>query len=282
MGSREVSAIEAPEIIAVVKVVSKRGAVDAAKRVKGFIQQVFDYAVAHGKTNRNPAKDVNLKMILPKTIKKHYASIKDPDLLAHLLRTIDEYHGTIQVKTALQLFPLVMVRPTELTSAEWSEFDLKESIWKIPAKRRKLLQHIKEANNPEDAHSVPLSIQAIDILNNLQQYTGSGKYLFPSVRTRARPISNDTVRSALRVMGFDNNTITAHGFRSIASTFLNTLGFRSDVIEAQLSHKDKNEIRSAYNHADYMEERTVMLQEWANYLDNLKAGADVIPIKRKA
>jgi len=175
-----------------------------------------------------------------------------------------------------------MVRPTELTSAEWSEFDLEKSIWVIPAKRRKLLQHIKDANKPEDAHKVPLSRQAINIIKNLQQYTGSGKYLFPSVRTRSRPISNDTIRSALRVMGFDNNTITAHGFRGVASTFLNTLGYRSEVIEAQLSHKDKNEIRSAYNHADYMEERKAMLQEWANYLDSLKAGAEVIPIKHKA
>ena len=283
LGDRDISAIEAPEIIVVIKKVSARGAIDAAKRVKGFIQQVFDYAVAHGKASRNPAKDVNLRMILPKTIKKHYASIKEPEHLAQLLRAIDEYHGTVQVKCALKLFPLVMVRPTELTSAVWSEFDLDKNIWVIPATRRKLLRHIKEANKPEDAHIVPLCDQAIEILKYLQQYTGNSDYLFPSVRTRTRPISNDTIRSVLRVMGFDNNTITAHGFGGIASTFLNTLGYRSDVIEAQLSHKDKNEIRSAYNHADYMEERKVMLQEWADYMDGLKNGVDnVVPIKRSA
>ena len=142
-------------------------------------------------------------------------------------------------------------------------------------------QHIKNANKPEDAHTVPLSKQAVEIIKDLHQYTGKGDYLFPSVRTKTRPISNDTIRTALRTMGFDNNTITAHGFRGVASTFLNTLGYRSEVIEAQLSHKDKNEIRSAYNHADYMAERKVMLQEWADYLEALKQGADVIPINKQ-
>ncbi len=152
IGSREVSSIEAPELIALILKVSNRGSVDAAKRVKGFIQQLFDYSVAHGKTNRNPAKDVNLRMILPKTIKKHYASIKDPVELSHLLRTIDEYHGTAQVKTALKLFPMVMVKPTELTSAEWCEFDLDKGVWTIPAKRRKLPQQLKDENDPEKMH----------------------------------------------------------------------------------------------------------------------------------
>lgn len=282
IGSRDVSSIEAPELIAIILKVSNRGSVDASKRVKGFIQQVFDYALAHGKTSRNPAKDVNLKMILPKTIKKHYASIKDPALLAHLLRTIDEYHGTIQVKTALKILPLVMVRPTELTSAEWSEFDLDNGIWTIPAKRRKLSQPLKNENAPENAHIVFLSEQALAIIKELKPYTDKGKFLFPSIRTKTRPISNNTLRTALRTMGFDNDTITAHGFRGVASTFLNTLGYRSEVIEAQLSHKEKNEVRSAYNHADYLEERKIMLQEWADYLDNLKHGADVIPIGHKA
>ena len=202
IGSREVSSIEAPELIALILKVSNRGSVDAAKRVKGFIQQVFDYSVAHGKTSRNPAKDVNLRMILPKTIKKHYASIKDPVELSHLLRTIDEYHGTIQVKTALKLFPMVMVRPTELTSAEWCEFDLDKGVWTIPAKRRKLPQQLKDENAPENAHTVFLSEQAIAIIKELKPYTGKSDYLFPSVRTKTRPITNDTIRTALRTNGF--------------------------------------------------------------------------------
>lgn len=279
LAEREASKIQATEIIAIIEKVAERGAIDAAKRVKGFIQQVFDYAVAHGKAPRNPAKDVNLKLILPKTIKRHYAAITNPLQLGELLRAIDEYHGTIVVRGALKLLPMVMLRPTELTSGEWSEIDFDAGVWTIPAKRRKLYQHIKNANKPENAHIVPLSEQALATLKELHQYTGLGKYLFPSVRTQTRPISNDTIRTALRTMGYDNNTITAHGFRGVASTFLNTLGYRGEVIEAQLSHKDKNEIREAYNHADYMEERKVMLQEWANYLDSIKQGAEVIPIR---
>ncbi len=279
IGRNEISTIEAPQIIAVVKRVSDRGAVDAAKRVKGFIQQVFDYAVVHGKTSRNSAKDVNLQLILPKTIKRHYASIKDPIQLGELLRAIEGYHGSIVVRQALKLIPLVMVRPSELSNAEWQEIDIENKTWTIPAVRRKLPTHIKQANRKEDAHTVPLSEQALEIITEIHQYTGRGKYVFPSARGNSRPMSNNALRTALRNMGYTNEDITPHGFRGVASTFLNTLGYRSEVIEAQLSHKDRNEIREAYNHADYMEERRVMLQEWANYLDSLKQDAEVIPIR---
>ena len=281
LGNREAKAIEAPEIIAVIMKVSDRGAVDAATRVKGFIQQVFDYAVVHGKAPRNPAKDINLQLILPKRVKKHFSAITDPVELGNLLRAIDGYHGSVIVRQALQLIPMVMVRPSELNNAEWVEFDLDSAMWTIPAKRRKLPTHIKRANKPEDAHQVPLSSQAVKVLREVKQYTGNGKYVFPSARGRSRPMSNNAIRVGLRTMGFDNDTITAHGFRAVASTFLNTLGYRSEVIEAQLAHKDKNQIRSAYNHADYIEERTVMLQEWADYLEGLKHGDNkIIPIKR--
>ncbi len=281
LGNREAKAIEAPEIIAVIMKVSDRGAVDAATRVKGFIQQVFDYAVVHGKAPRNPAKDINLQLILPKRVKKHFSAITDPLELGNLLRAIDGYHGSVIVRQALQLIPMVMVRPSELNNAEWIEFDLDSAMWRIPAKRRKLATHIKRANKPEDEHQVPLSSQAVKVLREVKQYTGNGKYVFPSARGRSRAMSNNAIRVALRSMGFDNDTITAHGFRAVASTFLNTLGYRSEVIEAQLAHKDKNQIRRAYNHADYIEERTVMLQEWADYLEGLKLGDNkIIPIKR--
>ena len=280
LGKREANTIKASEIIQVVKKVADRGAIDAAKRTKGIIQQVFDYAVAHDKAERNPAKDVNLQLILPKTVKKHYAAITEPAKLAELLRAIENYQGSTVVKAALRLIPMVMTRPSELTNAEWEEIDFDTSTWTIPAKRRKLLTHTKKANRPEDAHIVPLSNQVVEILKDLYIYSSDGKYLFPSPRGRSRPISNNAIRTALRTMGFDNNTITAHGFRGVASTFLNTMGYRSEIIEAQLAHKDKNAIREAYNHADYIDERRVMLQEWANYLDSLRAGAEVIPIKR--
>ncbi len=275
LGQRDISTITAPEIIVVVEKVVERGAVDAAKRVKGFIQQVFDYAVAHGKASRNSAKDINLQMILPKRIKTHFAAITEPQQLAGLLRASEKYHGSITVKCALKLLLLVMLRPTELSAGEWSEINFDKKMWIVPAKRRKLEQHLKRANLARDAHTVPLSKQAIEILTELHHYTGKSKYIFPSPRGNSRPISNNTIRAALRTMGFGNEVITTHGFRGTASTFLNTLGYRHDVIEAQLGHKDKNAIRSAYNHADYLEERKVMLQEWADYLDGLRIGATV-------
>jgi integrase len=281
LGKREAKSMEAPEIITVIKKVADRGAIDASKNVKRYIQQVFDYALVHGKVTRNPAKDINLQLILPKTYVKHYAAVTDPVKLGELLRVIDGYQGSIIVRLALKILPMTMLRPSELANGEWEEIDLDKKTWTIPAKRRKLSNHLKQANRKEDAHVVPLSDQCIELLEELHQYTGRGKYLFPSPRGNSRPISNNALRTALRIMGFDNDTITAHGFRGVASTFLNTLGYRSEVIEAQLSHKDKNEIRAAYNHADYMEERRVMLQEWANYLDSLKHGADVIPLKQK-
>jgi len=281
LGDREAKTIEAPEIIPIIMRVSDRGAVDAATRVKGFIQQVFDYAVVHGKAPRNPAKDINLQLILPKRVKKHFSAITDPVELGNLLRAIDGYHGSVVVRQALKLSPMVMVRPSELNNAEWSEFDLDSTMWTIPAKRRKLPTHIKRANKIEDAHHVPLSSQAVAVLKEIFQYTGRGQFVFPSARGRSRPMSNNAIRVALRTMGFDNDTITAHGFRGVASTFLNTMGYRSEIIEAQLAHKDKNQIRSAYNHADYIEERTVMLQEWGNYLDSLKSGdTNVVPLRK--
>ena len=174
-----------------------------------------------------------------------------------------------------------MLRPSELSNGEWCEIDLMAKTWTIPAKRRKLATHLKKLNRLEDAHIVPLSQQVISELSELHQHTGRGIYIFPSARGNSRALSNNTLRVALRTMGFSKEVITAHGFRGVASSFLNTLGYRSEIIEAQLAHKEKNAVRAAYNHADYLEERAVMLQEWANYLDSLKQGAEVVAIKSK-
>lgn len=282
IGSRTVADIEAPEIIPVIMTISNRGAVDAAKRVKGFIQQVFDFAITHGKCSRNSAKDLNLKMLLPKTIKKHYAAITKPDELANLLRAIDDYQGSIIVKSALQLATLVMARPSEISNAEWLEIDFDTATWTIPAKRRKLPQHIKNANRKEDSHIIPLSSQSLAILKNIQQYTSLSKYIFPGARGNSIAMSNNALRTALRSMGYTNDQITAHGFRGVASTLLNEQGFRTKVIEAQLSHKLKSAVEGAYNHAEYLDERRDMLNQWGDYLQTLKQGADVVPIKRKA
>ncbi len=281
IGNRNIAEIGAPEIIPIIMQVANRGAVDSAKRIKGMIQQVFDYALVHGKCSRNPAKDINLSMLLPKTIKRHFAAITNPAKLGELLFAIDAYQGSVIVRQALKIIPMVMVRPSELSSAEWSEIDIDSQTWTIPAKRRKLLKHIKDANRPQDAHIVPLCDQAITELKLIHQYTGKGKYIFPSARGNSRPMSNNALRTALRNMGFDNETITPHGFRGVASTFLNEQGFRTKVIEAQLSHKLKSDVEASYNHAQYIDERRDMLKQWGNYLETLKQGADVIAIKRR-
>ncbi|MGB1011336.1 MAG: tyrosine-type recombinase/integrase [Thiolinea sp.] len=276
IGVREVNTITAPELIPIIKKVSGRGAIDAAKRVKGFMQQVFDYAVVHGKADRNPARDINISLILPKTVKRHFAALKEPSDIGDLLRAIDAYQGMNSVKFALQLSPLLFLRPTELREGAWSEIDFDRRIWLLPAARRKLPMHIKQANRPEDALIIPLATQSLELLKDLYQYTGKGKFLFPSTRGKTRVISNNAVRTALRTMGYANDEMTAHGFRGMASTCLNTLRYRSEVIEAQLGHSEKNEIRAAYNHADYLAERTSMMQEWADYLDSLRGGVDVM------
>ena len=279
LGQKDIATIYAPDIIAIIKTVANRGSIDTAKRIKGVVQQVFDYAVAYGKAIRNPAKDINLRLILPPTHKTHFAIIRYPQVLGQLLSGIDNYHGAISIKYALNILLLVMLRPSELSNAEWSEIDFNAAIWTVPAKHRKLSQYLKNANRAEDAHIVPLSQQVITRLQKLHKYTGKGKYIFPSPRGKSRPINSNSLRMALRGMGFDKETITSHGFRGTASTFLNSQCFRGDAIEAQLSHKDKNAIRAAYNHADYMPERQQMLQVWADYLDTLRTGEKVVPIR---
>lgn len=281
LGKREISKIEVPEIIAIVKNVESRGAIDAAKRVKGFIQQVFDYAVVNCKAPYNIAKSINIQLILPKRTKQHFAAITDPILLGELLRAIEHYNGGIQAKMALKISPYVMLRPTELRGAEWSEIDLEKATWTIPAKRRKLATHLKRSNRKEDAHIVPLASQVVALFEELHQYTGNSNLVFPSPTGSGKPISDNTVRTALRRLDFGGDIITPHGFRATASTLLHQQGYRTEVIEAQLAHKDTNEIRAAYNHADYLDERRVMLQEYADLLDTFRQGATVIPIHTK-
>jgi integrase len=192
--------------------------------------------------------------------------------VSELLRAIDGYAGTVIARCALRLAPLVFVRPGELRGAEWSEFDLTAAEWRIPKERMKArVQHI-----------VPLSRQAVEILRELQPLTGSGRYVFPSARTSQRPMSNNTLNAALRRMGYTTDDMTAHGFRSMASTLLNEQGWSRDAIERQLAHGERDEVRAAYNYAEYLPERRKMMQAWADYLDGLRAGANVVPIKRSA
>lgn len=205
-------------------------------------------------------------------VSKPRAAITDPAKTGDLLRAIDGYAGSFVVRCALQLAPLVFVRPGELRKAEWSEFDLDAAVWRIPAAKMKM----------REEHIVPLSAQAVVMLRELLPLTGSGQYVFPSVRSRARTMSENTVNAALRGLGFDKDTMTGHGFRAMASTRLNEMGWAPDVIERQLAHAERNKVRAAYNRAQYMDERTRMMQAWADYLDGLRSGAGVLPFKRNA
>jgi integrase len=202
---------------------------------------------------------------LPPKQEKHHASFTDPNSLAGLLRAIDSYEGSNVVRSALRLAPMVFVRPGELRAAEWKEFNLDNSEWRISAERMKMrVQHI-----------VPLSRQAVAILRELESVTGAGRYVFPSPRTDKRPLSDNGMLAALRRMGYEQGVLTVHGFRSTASTLLNEQDWHPDAIERQLAHSERDGVRAAYNYAEYLPERRKMMQAWADYLDTLKVGAGV-------
>jgi integrase len=266
LGPRPIRDITAPELLAAVRLIEGRGAVESARRILQMCGQVFRYAIATGQADRDIAAD--LRGSLPPAREKHHASITDPKGVAQLLRAIDGYQGSMVACCALRLAPLVFVRPGELRHAEWSEIDLDKAEWRIPAEKMKM----------REQHIVPLSRQAVVILYELQPLTGSGRYVFPSVRTSARPMSENTVLAALRRMGYTKDEMTGHGFRSMASTLLNEQGWNRDAIERQLAHGERNAVRAAYNFAEFLPERRRMMQAWADYLDKLKAGAKVTPI----
>lgn len=269
IGRKPIANLTAPDVLAILRRVDARGARDTAHRVHQHCGQVFRYAVATGRASHDPTPA--LRGAIPPTRTKHHASITDPDRIGELLRAIDGYQGSNVTRAALQLAPLAFVRPGELRQAEWSEFDLDKAEWRIPAERMKM-------NAP---HIVPLAEQAVAILRDLAPLTGSGRYLFPGLRTRARPMSENTVNAALRRMGFDRDTMTGHGFRSMASTLLNEQGWHRDAIERQLAHAERDAVRAAYNYAEHLPERRKMMQAWADYLDSLRdAPGKVVPIHK--
>jgi integrase len=270
VGGKPVAEITAFDLLALLRKIENRGAIDTAHRAKQNCSQVFRYAIATGRAERDPAAD--LRGALHSIKKNHYPTITEPKKIAELLRAIDGYSGSIIVKFSLQLAPLLFVRPGELRNAEWSEFDLDRCEWRIPASKMKM----------RIEHLVPLSEQAIKIINELHNYTGYGKYLFPSVRTGSRPMSSNTVNAALRRLGYTQTEMTGHGFRAMASTSLHEQGWSSDIIERQLAHGERNPVKAAYNHAEYLPERRKMMQFWANYLDDLKAGGKIIPFMATA
>ncbi|KGM06951.1 Integrase [Methylophaga thiooxydans] len=269
IGKKNIGEIKPPELLQVLRRVESRGALETAHRILQVCGQVFRYAVATGRAERDSAAD--LKGALPPSKPKHHASIVEPKKVGELLRAIDAYSGTFVTMCALKMAPLVFVRPGELRHADWLSIDFENAEWRLsaPDTKMKTTQHI-----------VPLSDQAISILKEIEPLTGRGKYIFPSIRTNSRPMSENTINAALRRMGYPKDVMTGHGFRSMASTLLNEQGWNPDAIERQLSHCERNGVRAAYNYAEYLPERKKMMQAWSDYLDGLREGADVISSKR--
>lgn len=272
IGARPIAEIKPPEVLATLRRMEDRGANETARRALQYCGMVFRYAVATGRAERDIAAD--LKGALAPVITKHHATIIEPQKIGELLRVIDGYQGTLIVKCALKLAPMVFVRPGELRKAEWSEIDLDRAEWNIPAERMKM----------REPHLVPLSVQAVAVLRELHPLTGQGQFLFPGERSRERPMSENTLNAALRRLGYDTTAdITGHGFRAMARTILDeVLGVRPDFIEHQLAHAVRDPNGRAYNRTAHLGERRKMMQAWADYLDKIKAGAEVIRLHGSA
>ncbi|MCA8094512.1 integrase arm-type DNA-binding domain-containing protein [Burkholderia anthina] len=265
LGGRAIAEIKAPEVLAVLRRVEARGALDTSHRVHQNCGQVFRYAVATGRAERDVSAD--LRGALPPARHTHFPSVTEPDDVAGLLRALDGFQGTFVVQCALRLAPLLFVRPGELRTAEWSQFDLDKAQWRYTVSKTKT------------EHLVPLARQAVEILRDLYALTGQRKYVFPG-RDVNKPMSGAAINAALRRMGFDTKTeITGHGFRAMARTILHErLRFPSEVIEHQLAHKVPDALGTAYNRTKFIDDRVLMMQKWADYLEQLKAGAEILPI----
>jgi integrase len=268
LGARPVAAITSPEILLVLRGVEGRGRHETAKRLRSTIGECFRYTVASGRADTDPTSALKGALTAPQV--RHRAALTEPKAFGGLLRAIGVYEGSPEVRAALQLLALTFVRPGELRFADWSEFDLEKAEWTIPPARMKMRR----------PHRVPLAPQAITILRGLYAVTGRGKLVFPSVRSRSRCISENTINAALRRMGFTKDEMSGHGFRAVASTILNESGkWNADAIEAQLAHVENDAVRRAYHRADYWSQRVSMMNFWADYLDALRDGAKVIPIR---
>jgi integrase len=259
IGNRPIAEIMPPELLMVVQRTEKRGAIDTAHRVLQTCGQIFRYAVVTGRAVRDPS--VDLRGALQSVRGKHFAAVTEPKAIGALLRALHGYQGSVIIRCALRLAPLVFVRPGELRKAEWKEIDFEKSEWNIPAERMKM----------KVAHLVPLSRQALDVLRELQPLTGRGILLFPSPRTNKRPMSDNAILSALRRMGISKDEMSGHGFRAMARTVLDeVLHVRPDYIEHQLAHAVRDPNGRAYNRTAHLPERRKMMQDWADYLDELR------------
>jgi integrase len=273
IGKRPIAAVTPPELLAPLRRIEAQGKHDTAKRTRELCGAIWRYAIATGRADRDISAD--LRGALTPAVSTNHAALTDPKRVGELLRAIDGYVGQPVTCYALKFAPLTFVRPGELRKAEWAEFDLDspQPLWRIPGPKMKM----------RDAHVVPLSTQAVEILRLLEPHTAGGKYVFPSLRSGGRPMSENTINAGLRRLGYANEEQTGHGFRTIASTLLNELGWNTDLIELQLAHKERNKSRQAYNKAVRIEERRLMMQAWADHLDVLREDdKKVVPIRSGA
>ena len=276
LGTLPLTAVSAPMLLDTLRRVQKRGTVRMAHDLREYSGQVFRYGIATGRCESNPATD--LRGALSPFIEKHLAAVVDPIKAGELLRAITTYSGQPVTRTALALSALLFQRPGNIRAMEWTEIDADAALWTIPAGKMKRGLYGKANGRP---HLVPLSPQALAQLADLRPLTGAGRYVFPSLLTGERCMSENTVRSALRRLGYSNDEMTAHGFRAMARTLMNERlpGISVDVIEAQLAHGKKGPLGAAYDRAEFMDQRRAMMNEWAGYLDRLRDGAQVLPFK---
>ena len=270
LGAKPIAEVTAAEVLVLLQDLEQRAMLETASRLRAKLSAIFRYAVATLRAQHDPVGALRGAIKSPKT--RHHAAITEPRAFGELLRAIHAYRGGYVVACALKLAPLLFVRPGELRHAEWSEIDLDAATWRIPAGKMKMRAD----------HLVPLSTPAVAILRDLHALTGRGRYVFPSPRTSGRPMSENAITAALRAMGYGGDRMTAHGFRSSASTLLHERGYPSDVIERQLAHKEQNAVKDAYNRAQHLPQRIAMMQAWADYCDSLRTGADVVPFKHRA
>ena len=257
LGNKAIADITVPELLQVLRRIEARGAFETAHRVLGNVSEVFRFAIASGKADRNIA--VDLKGALQPVKKKHLAAVTEPKRAGELLRMIDSYSGTLTVQCALKLAPLVFVRPGELRTAQWRDINLETAEWRYTVTKT------------QTEHIVPLSRQALEILSTMHPLTGRWDYVFPSARSRHRPMSNNAILSAMRRMEIDKEEMSGHGFRAMARTILDeVLGYRPEIIEQQLAHQVRDPLGRAYNRTTHLEDRKAMMQAWADYLDTLK------------
>ena len=265
IGRLAINEIEPADVLTAIRRIEAKGNLESARRTLQLASAVFRYAVATARLGSDPTRDLRGALTAPTVT--HYGAVTDASRVGELLRAIDGYVGQGLTKTAMQLAPHVFVRPGELRHAEWSEFDLDAALWTIPAEKTKMRK----------AHRVPLSRQVVALLCEMRGVTGPGGYVFPSIRTRTRPMSENTINAGLRRLGYSTNEMTAHGFRAMASTLLNESGrWHPDAIERALAHGDTDKVRAAYHRGAHWQERVEMAQWWSDYLDTLRKGADIV------